>query len=153
VGSKLEMKFESSFEPLLSKNIETFEKSRGIILPDKYKEFLLHNNGGRPVRRRFKTSDGIVTSSIMLFLPITKETDLNLEQYYEKYCVNNIVPSNLIPIGIDPAESLICLTLGNQDQVYFCDMDYFEEDNELKDEYIKLISENFTAFLSNLYKG
>ncbi|MFD2214906.1 SMI1/KNR4 family protein [Metabacillus endolithicus] len=149
----MEIEFESSFNLLVSKDIEIFENSYGIILSDDYKEFLLRNNGGKPVKRRFKTSDGTVTSSIMLFLPLTKDTDLNLERFYQKYCINKIVPSNLIPIGIDPAESLICLTLGKQDQVYFCDMDYFEEDNELKDEYIKLISEDFTTFLSNLYNG
>ncbi|WP_216773577.1 hypothetical protein [Metabacillus halosaccharovorans] len=50
-----------------------------------------------------------------------------------------IVLSSLTPIGIDPAESLIYVKSGEKDQVYICDMDYFEEDNELKDEYIKLM--------------
>lgn len=149
----MEFKFESSFNPIINKDIETFEKTYGVILSDNYKKFLLLNNGGKPVRRRFKTADGTVTSSVMLFFPISKETDLNLESVYKKYCSNNIVPSNLIPIGLDPADSLICLTHGNKGQVYFCDMDYFEEDNELKGEYINLISENFTTFLNNLYIG
>jgi SMI1 / KNR4 family (SUKH-1) len=149
----LELEFESSFKPLLRKDIETFENNYGIVLSNNYKEFLLNNNGGKPVNRRFKTADGTVTSSVMLFLPISEETELNLESYYEKYCTNKIVPSNLIPIGLDPADSLICLTLGNQEQVYFCDMDYFEEDNELRSEYIKLISESFPTFIKNLFRG
>lgn len=89
----------------------------------------------------------------MLFLPLSKETDSNLESFYEKYCTNKIVPSNLIPIGVDPADSLICLTISEQDKVYFCDMDYFEEDNELKNDYVNLISENFTLFLNSLYEA
>lgn len=90
----------------------------------------------------------------MLFLPLSNKTDSNLESFYEKYCTNKIVPSNLIPIGVDLADSLICLTISEQDKVYFCDMDYFEEDNnELKDDYVKLISENFTLFFNNLYEA
>ena len=32
-------------------------------------------------------------------------------------------------------------------------MDYFVEDNELKDDYVNLISENFTLFLNSLYEA
>lgn len=146
----MELNYEFSFEPLVSSDIEAFESEYEVNLPENYKEFLLLNNGGKSVKRRFKTADGTITSSVMLFLPISKETDSNLGSFYEKYCTNKIIPSNLIPIGVDPADSLICIS--EQDKVYFCDMDYFEEDNELKDEYIKLISENFTSFLNNLYE-
>ncbi|QUG40139.1 SMI1/KNR4 family protein [Psychrobacillus sp. INOP01] len=149
----MELNFEFSFKPLVSQDIEAFENEYGINLPENYKRFLLLNNGGKPVKRRFKTADGTITSSVMLFLPLSKETDSNLESFYEKYCTNKIVPSNLIPIGVDPADSLICLTISEQDKVYFCDMDYFEEDNELKNDYVNLISENFTLFLNSLYEA
>lgn len=149
----MELNFEFSFKSLASQDIEAFENEYSVNIPENYKKFLLLNNGGKPVKRRFKTADGTITSSVMLFLPLSKETDSNLESFYEKYCTNKIVPSNLIPIGVDPADSLICLTIGEQDKVYFCDMDYFEEDNELKDDYVKLISENFTLFLNNLYEA
>lgn len=147
------MNFEYSYKPLVSEDIKSFENEYGIKLPDDYKKFLLLNNGGKPVKRRFKTSDGTITTSIMLFLPISEQTELNLKNFYNKYNLGKIVPSNLMPIGIDPADSLICLEIGGNDKVYFCDMDYFEEDDELKDEYIKLISENFLAFLNNLYEA
>jgi len=148
----LELNFEFTFKPLVSQDIEAFENAYGVNIPENYKKFLLLHNGGKPVKRRFKTADGTITSSVMLFLPLSKETDANLERFYEKYCTNKIVPPDLIPIGVDPAESLICLSISEQDKVYFCDMDYFEEDNELKDDYVKLISENFTIFLNNLYE-
>lgn len=148
----MNLKFEFSFKPIEIKDIEVFEKNNDVVLPDNYKKFLLHYNGGKPVKRRFKTADGTVTSSLMLLFPISEETDYNLENAYKKYCITNIMPSNLIPIGVDPADSLICLTLDNQEQVYFCDMDYFDEDNELKEQYVQLISENFTSFLNNLFK-
>lgn len=145
----MELNYEFTFEPIINRDIETFEQKYQVHLPENYKKFLLLNNGGKSVKRRFKTADGIITSSVMLFLPLSKETDSNLESFYEKYCVNKIIPINLIPIGIDPADSLICIS--QQGEVYYCDMDYFEEDNELKMEYVKLITENFTVFLQNLY--
>ncbi|MBP3041173.1 SMI1/KNR4 family protein [Bacillaceae bacterium Marseille-Q3522] len=145
--------FEYSYKPLISEDIKLFENEYGIKLPDDYKKFLLLNNGGKPVKRRFKTADGTITTSIMLFFPLSDETESNLRSLYNKYKLRKIVPSNLMPIGIDPADSLICLEIGENDKVYFCDMDYFEEDNELKEEYIKLVSENFLTFLNSLYEA
>lgn len=136
---------------MVSQDIEAFEHKSSVIFPESYKRFLFFNNGGKPVKRRFKTQDGTITSSVMLFLPLSKEIESNLESFYEKYCINKIVPSNLIPIGVDSHDNLICIEISDQDKVYFCDMDYFEEDNGLKDDCIKLISNNFLLFLNDLY--
>ncbi|MDM5186299.1 SMI1/KNR4 family protein [Bacillus sp. DX4.1] len=101
------IQFEYSYKPLVSEDIRNFENKYGVILPVDYKIFLLHNNGGKPVKRRFKTADGTITTSIMLFLPISEETESNLQSFYNQYNLGEIVPSNLLPIGIDPADSLI----------------------------------------------
>ncbi len=144
------MEFEYSYGRLAEEDIKKFEDKYKIKLPKAYKEFLLTHNGGKPVIRRFKTAEGTMTSSVMLFFPLSEETELNLENYYRKYTQGSIVPSNLMPIGIDPADSLICLKIEGEDKVYFCDMDYFEEDLELKDEYILLVADNFSEFLDSL---
>ncbi|MEH6980078.1 SMI1/KNR4 family protein, partial [Bacillus pseudomycoides] len=68
-----------SYKPLASEDIRNFENKYGITLPDDYKKFLLHSNGGKPVKRRFKTVDGTITTSIMLFFPIAEETESNLQ--------------------------------------------------------------------------
>lgn len=86
----------------------------------------------------------------MLFFPIAEETDLNIMTFYNKYNQGKIIPSNFLPIGIDPAENLICLQLDEDNYVYFCDLDYYDEDNELLPENIKLISESFRDFLKSL---
>ncbi|MGM1019043.1 MAG: SMI1/KNR4 family protein [Bacillota bacterium] len=150
----MNIEFESSFKPIKNQELETFEETYNLILPNDYKNFLLYHNGGKTVRRRFETQDKTITSSIMLFLPLSKETENNLENYYKKYTVGKIIPSNFIPIGVDPADSLICLSINgeNQGTVYFCDMDYFEEDNELKQEFIKLVSPNFSEFVNSLFQ-
>lgn len=148
----MRINFEYSFKPIVREDIKSFENDYGVKLPEDYKKFLLHNNGGKPVNRRFKTADGTITTSVMLFFPLSEETELNLRNSYKKYNLGKIIPPYLLPIGIDPGDSLICIEIGEVAKVYFCDMDYFEEDNELKDEYIKLVSENFLMFLNNLYE-
>lgn len=142
--------FEYTYQNLEIDDIKRFEKNFNILLPDEYKSFLLKNNGGKPSKRRFRTSDGTITSSIMLFLPISEEIESNLNNFFTKYNLGKIVPTNFLPIGIDPADSLICLEMGGKEKVYFCDMDYFEEDDELKEEYISVVADNFTMFLDNL---
>lgn len=146
----LKIDFENSFNQLDSEEIEHFEQEHNIKLPDDYKNFLLTDNGGKPKKRRFTTADGTITSSIMLFFPIAEETDLNIMTFYNKYNQGKIIPSNFLPIGIDPAENLICLKLDEDNYVYFCDFDYYDEDNELLPENIKLISESFRDFLKSL---
>jgi hypothetical protein len=145
------MEFEYSFSRLAEEDIKKFEDKYEIKLPKAYKEFLLLHNGGKPVIRRFKTAEGTMTSSVMLFFPLSEETEFNLENYYRIYTEGSIVPSNMMPIGIDPADSLICLQIEDEDKVYFCDMDYFEEDEELRKEFILLVADNFSTFLNNLF--
>ncbi|MEK5505786.1 SMI1/KNR4 family protein [Paenibacillus sp. FSL P4-0113] len=150
----MNIEFEFSFKPINNQELETFEETFNLILPNDYKNFLLYHNGGKAVRRRFETKDKTITSSIMLFLPLSKEIEENLEYYYKKYNIEKIIPSNFIPFGVDPADSLICLSINGEDQgtVYFCDLDYFEEDNGLKQEYIKLVSPSFSEFLNSLFQ-
>lgn len=150
----MNIEFEFSFEPVDKNNIKIFEETYNLNLPDDYKNFLLCHNGGKTVRRRFETNDKTITSSIMLFLPLSKEKDDELEYFFKKYNLGNIVPSNFIPIGIDPADSLICMSVSGKDRgsIYFCDMDYFSEDNELKKECIRLITPSFSDFVNTLFK-
>ncbi|MFF2094561.1 SMI1/KNR4 family protein [Paenibacillus sp. NPDC058174] len=149
--------FEYSFTPIDIQDIEDFENKYDILFPDDYRQFLVSKNGGKTEQRRFKTNDatkkGVVTSSISMFFPLSIENEINLEEKLRSYNLAQVVPSNLLPIGIDPVESLICLSIDGKDRgsVYHCDMDYFEEDNELRVEYIRLISKSFSEFVDNLY--
>lgn len=147
------MKFEFSFRPVREDEIRTFQTQYNFLLPSDYVSFLLLNNGGKAVKRRFDTKDDTITSSIMLFLPLDTDEDKNLESYFIKYNLSNIVPNDLVPIGIDPAESLICISVDEKSRgnVYFCDMDYFEQDEGLKKEHILLIAHSFNELLDLLY--
>ncbi|MDM5186317.1 SMI1/KNR4 family protein [Bacillus sp. DX4.1] len=148
--------FEYSFKSINEQDMKDFEMKCNIALPDDYKNFLLLNNGGKTDRRRFTICDNkgaTITSSIMLFFPLFQETENNLEKMYFLYNRGNIVPNNFFPIGIDPVGSLICLSIEEKDAgyVYFCDLDYFEEDNELKEECIILMAKKFGDFVNTLF--
>ena len=152
----MDINFEYSFPAVNEKNICDFEKKYNITIPDEYKKFLLLYNGGKADRRRFTIRDdkgATTTSSIMMFFPLSQETEHNLEEMYLHYNRGNIVPENFLPIGIDPADSLICLSIKGKDRgyVYFCDLDYFEEDNELKEEYIIRMEQSFNSLVNNLF--
>lgn len=89
----------------------------------------------------------------MLFLPLHTEEDKHLESYLTKYNFGNIIPSYLVPIGIDPVENLICISVDEESRgsVYFCDLSYFEQDNGLMMEHILFIAASFDEFLNLLY--
>lgn len=144
--------FVYTFSPITEKEIEAFEAKFSVKIPECYKQFLLRYNGGEPEKKRFETVDKKVISHVMLFLPISKDTESNLENFYKKYCLNNIIPPHFIPIGIDARENPICLST-ERPEVYFCNMTYFEQDgNVLTEENIKLVSDNFSSFLNSLYE-
>lgn len=149
----MEYNFEFTYRKITKNEIENFEKKFNIVLPKEFSGFLLSNNGGKAINRRFQTKDLKITSSIMLFFPLSDEIDENLENNFIKYNEKKIVPANFLPIGLDPANSLICLSIDGEQKgkVYFCDMDYYEEDNELKKEFIKPISDSFKEFMANLF--
>ncbi len=90
----------------------------------------------------------------MLFYPLLDEVEFNLEK---NYCVYNkegkLIPSKLLPIGIDTVENLIGISVegNNKGATYHCDMAYIEEDGILEIDCIRLVSRNFTEFIENLY--
>lgn len=100
--------FEYTFTPIGIEDIEDFENKYGILLPDDYKQFLLSKNGGKTEQRRFKTNDttkkGVITSSVSMFFPLSIENEINLEEKLRSYNLMQVVPSNFLPIGIDPRE-------------------------------------------------
>lgn len=147
------MKFEINYRPTTADKIRTFQTQYNILLASDYVEFLLRNNGGKAVKRRFDTKDDTITSSIMLFLPLDAEEDKNLESYFINYNLGGIVPKHLVPIGIDPADNLICISVDDKSRgdVYFCDIGYFEQDQGLKKEHILSIANSFSEFLDLLY--
>ncbi|OMF84179.1 SMI1/KNR4 family protein [Paenibacillus sp. FSL R7-0337] len=150
----MEIEFEFSFEPVLEQELVVFESKYNLILPSDYKRFIKKYNGGKSVLRRFQTLDEVVTSSIMLFFPFDVREEHNIEGFYQKYNLTNIIPSNFLPIGRDPMNNIICLAVSGEDigRVYYCDLTHLDEDKGLIKELVRLTALSFTEFIQSLYK-
>ncbi|GAA0135331.1 SMI1/KNR4 family protein [Paenibacillus sp. YSY-4.3] len=152
----MNVRFEYNFEPTGIKDIEALEGKYNIELPEDYKTFLLEYNGGKPVIRRFSTLDDKQTSSLMLLFPLSESNEPNLEGNYMEFNESKIIPSNLLPIGDDPIENKICISLSGNDRGYIyywsLDMeDIDEEDNLPSYKNMSLIAKSFTEFTNGLF--
>lgn len=154
----MNIELEVSFER--TNTIETeildFEYKHNITLPEDYKRFLAVYNGGKPVIRRFETIDEKHTSSLMLLYPVTKNFEPNLISTFKELNREQILPSNLLAIGIDPIDNLICISTSGSDfgYVYYWSLDMEELDKEGFQptyKYMSLIARNFTEFIKNLF--
>ncbi|MGU3370243.1 SMI1/KNR4 family protein [Bacillus mycoides] len=148
----MSLSFEYTFKQIKIEDIESFEKNNGLKLPDDYKSFLLKDNGGKSNRRRFSTKDDVVTSSIMMFFPLSEETENNLQNSLNYYIKGNKLPSKFIPIGKDPADNIICISIHGSDigSVYHCHTYHIDDEGELEPKFIRKIASSFTEFVNEL---
>lgn len=142
---------ENSQKNLNEIDICDFERDLSIKLPEDYKSFLLKYNGGKPTPRKFETVDKRFVSRIMFFFPITDAVTNNLTNIYLSYKQDNKFPRNLLPIGEDPINNLICISIQGKDSgsVYFWNKDD-EDDKQLQYKYFSLISDSFSKFIEIL---
>lgn len=148
----MNLSFEYTFKKIQKENIEEFESLNKIELPEDYKAFLLNNNGGKTNKRRFSTKDDVVTTSIMMFFPLSEEIDNNLQNMLNYYNKKKRLPPRFIPIGIDPTDNIICISVFGKDKgsVYHCHTYHLDDEGFLEDKFIRLISISFTEFISLL---
>ena len=133
--------------------IYTLENKLKIKIPKEYREHLLRYNGGRcnPNIFSFIENGNRTESNVDWFLAIYSGEYDNFEQYFNIYKVEEKrLPVSLIPIAHDSGGNLICIDV-NDSKVYFWnhekEVDYLIYDNRLN---CHLVSESFSAFLSEL---
>lgn len=151
----MNVSFENSFRSVSLEEVELYENELNVRLPEDYKRFVLKNNGGKPVARRFKTKDGKHISSLMLFFPLTEDIEPNIISIFKEFNKNSKIPANLLVIGEDPIKNKICLSFSGSDDgaVYYWSLDM---EDILEEDYIpsytnfSLISSSFTEFVQNL---
>jgi hypothetical protein len=142
------LQMEGSQASINEEDLQSFETRYGVTLPEDYKQFLLQHNGGKPNVRRYKTRDGFITTSFMWAYSLEEMT-----KDYETLCLGDMIPRNLLPIGLDPGRSRVCISLSGQDQgvVYHWDLD--GEHGEIKPTYdhIYPVADSFADFLDVLF--
>lgn len=138
--------------PLSEEVIAQFEGRFSISLPDSYRHFLLAHNGGKPIPKRFDTEDGKVGSMVARFFPMFDDEDDALEDEYTDITLEGVIPKNLMPIAIDPAENRILLSIGGNDRgaVYYWSWDEEPDPATCSYRYMRRIAASFDGFLSRL---
>lgn len=146
---------ESIEEParqLTDEDIKKLERKLAVSLPDKYKQFLLRYNGGRPVPDCFpiKGLPNNPYGGIQVFFGIDREIESsNLDEKHEVF--EGRLPKELIPIASDGSGDILCLSLGgeNEGQVLF--WDYYGELNPPTFENLYFVANSFQELLDGLF--
>jgi hypothetical protein len=142
-----------SREAVHEQDIRNIETILGVQLPVPYKNFLLSHNGGSPKPNRFPFRNSQLDGhgQIDFFLCIKDKDLYNLNTWIKRY--KKRVPTDLIPIAVDPGGNLICLTIrgDNQGKLYFWDHEEEADESEQPSyKNIYLIANSFNELLSSL---
>ncbi|WP_449601286.1 SMI1/KNR4 family protein [Paenibacillus sp. Marseille-Q9583] len=138
----------SSNEKITVQEIEGFERTHNIKLPESYKEFLITFNGGHPEPNLFNISDvGESVVNVFYGLKISKSYDELLNAYES---LEGSIPEGFLSIGDDSGGNQICLGISGEyyGKLYFWFHDI--EDNDEVDNMV-FLSNEFDEFINNLY--
>jgi cell wall assembly regulator SMI1 len=149
-------------KPLSENDIEKFEKSLNIKLPEDYKAFMLKNNGGKPeVEIGYYVFDFTDISrnqenstALREFYSIVYEKPdnyyIDIIDTYENYIEEEQLPKNILPIGDDPLgnEIGICVSGENYGKIYFCDHESYDENDFM---IMSPVADSFSEFLNSWY--
>lgn len=107
----------------IEKEVELFEETYGIIIPEQYRQFLLKYNGGETPETTFRIEK--ISSNISAFLGLGDAED-NFKNVVE---LTNLLKSHFLPIAYDLFGNYIVIDLdeNRNGEINFCD-----HENEFK---------------------
>ena len=145
------MEIVDSYTPLNESDIGRIEERLELTLPKEYREFLLKNNGGKPIPDTVKY-EGEYFDYVSFFYAARFNTygdDLfrNVEEYNEY-----ILPHYLL-FGESPGGDVYCLSLKAEDlgAVYYWDHEMANYDGEPWEENMIKLAPSLNEFLAGLY--
>ncbi len=142
--------------PITEDEIQRLEAETDVELPAEYRAFLLQHNGGTPAKARFDSKDQKLTSYVKRFAPVCSDDDdeYNLQREIEGITQYRYIPSNMIPIAIDPAENRIVLAVSGRDvgKVYYWAWDEEPEKPTCSRKYMRLVADSFNELLALLHE-
>ena len=138
--------------PTTAAAIEDFERERGLVLPSRYKEFLLASNGGVPETPAFPVA-GIANYSVgvvQVFFGVGAQKPMpDLAEIYDFYAKG--IPRGIVPIADNGGGDYACLDLRNsQERVAFWDKRHFWGTGEWRESDLYHVSNSFEEFLASL---
>ncbi len=132
--------------------VTAFETEIGQRLPDDYRAFLLHYNGGRPAQRGFqfaRRANFHVHAVVHWFLSLHDGEASNLE--HTARALHRRIPPDTLPIANDPYGSFVLLGLGGESRgkVYFWDHERLAA-GPPEWSNVDLVADSFDGFLRQL---
>jgi hypothetical protein len=139
---------DNSYKKLTLDDINKFELQFNLVLPPKYKKFLLESNGGAPEPNVFETGEPGISCVNGLFGIYTggyEDVGVRMGVF------DGRLPNGFIPVGDDPSGNLICLGITHRyyEKIYF--WDHEEEPDEPDMSNMHFLADNIYDFLDNLY--
>ena len=140
----------NEYGTLNESRLQEFENEIDCVLPVDYREFLLENNGGKPMPDTFSyknANGGQDTNSIRTFNGIHDDEYTGIHKFID--CYQGRLPNKLLPIADDELGNLICLGIkGKQkDKIYFWDHEL-----EGTKKCLTLLSNSFSEFINSLFE-
>jgi hypothetical protein len=134
-------------------DIQMLEAQLGCTLPPLYTDFLLFNNGGRPVNNIFRKC--IHEETHLVFIEICVDIfmgfnqDVSYDLYRNSILFSDRIPSSLLPIAHDSIGNLICIGVDsdNHGKIFiWYDLDRsLEEEPSFRD--VKFLTSDLREFL------
>lgn len=144
--------------PITERQISGVEAALRVTLPDDYRDFLLHTNGGTPQPRTVPII-GVPpqignTSDIQCIYGVRIEPwHCNVVAIYILWCEEH--PSALLPIACDDGGNHICMAVDGPEygSVFFHDSQYYEDAPSGRYPWCYRLANSFTGFFESFVCG
>jgi hypothetical protein len=138
--------------PTTPQAITEFERSRGLILPSRYKEFLLTANGGRPEASAFPIERMALNplGAVHFFFGLNATLSVyDLARTFDWF--RDRIPSGIVLIASTDGADYVCLDLRNgQERVAFWDQRHYWGTGEWRESDLHHVANSFADFLASL---
>jgi hypothetical protein len=104
--------FTHSAKPLVTEELDAFERHFGFVFPREIREFYLRTNGGKPSRATFVDERGPCKLHSVLPIKYVAIQGLSTMDQSIKHLKiqSKLLPDALIPFGVDPLGSYFCFS-------------------------------------------
>lgn len=141
--------FERQGPPITEADLDAFESRLGQRLPADYRQFMLSQNGGRPIPNYLPSNPNV---GIGVFFCLTSDDqDDSMAQMLDVY--SDRYPPRMLPIAESAGGNLICLSLTGDDEnsVYFWEHEMESDEGEPpREDNLEKIADSFADLLENL---
>ena len=145
------MKIVDSYSPLDMEDIRRVEGKLGFNIPEEYRDFLLRNNGGKPIPNAVKYEgeyfDYVACFYGARFNTYADDIFRNVEEY------NEYILPHYLPIADSPSGNVYCLSLKSTDfgAVYCWDHETANYGGEPWEENMIKLAGSLNEFFAGLY--